>query len=56
MAKFMIVCPKTGKAVYTGVSGTEDSVPETATLSNCPECGEDHVWTGKAAFVEDEES
>ncbi len=55
MAKLMIVCPKTGKAVSTGVSETEDSV-ETATLSNCPECGEEHVWTGKAAFLDEEES
>jgi len=49
----MIVCPKTGKKVDTGVSESENPV-ETATLRNCPECGEDHVWSGKAAFVEDE--
>jgi hypothetical protein len=58
MPRIMIKCPKTGKAVPTGVI-LEEVAFEAALLPNssfgpCPECGEMHSWSKEDAFFEDD--
>ncbi len=51
MARAMIACPNTGKAIYTGMSF--DQLPDRSVL--CPECGQAHIWNEQNAYLECEE-
>ncbi len=58
MARAMITCPNTGKAIYTGMSfdkGTFETsqLPSRSVL--CPECGRAHTWNKQIAYLESEE-
>jgi len=55
--QLMILCPKTGKSLPTGIamdpatfasSGMEDN------RSSCPHCGEFHVWSKENTFWKSE--
>ena len=54
MGTVMIRCPRTGRAVSTGIE-TELSVfsrlPEVAARTHCPICGAEHVWTAREAWL-----
>ena len=60
MARVMIICSRTGKAVETGISMTKESFKQSTfedeVLGNCPVCAGRHVWSKKDAFLEDEPS
>jgi len=51
MAMVMIKCPETSHAVLTGieVDGGLESLPDVAYETDCPLCGDKHVWWKKAA-------
>lgn len=54
MPQIMIKCPKTGKAVATGM-GTDSAAGLGMFKGNsfqCPACGQMHTWDGKDAFLE----
>jgi hypothetical protein len=50
----MIRCPVTGQAVSTEIE-TEPSIfgtlPQVETRTNCPACGQEHVWTRLDAWL-----
>ena len=54
MGTVMIRCPRSGRAVSTGIE-TEPSVfsrlPEVAARTHCPICGAEHVWTAREAWL-----
>ena len=58
MARAMIACPNTGKAIYTGMS-FDKATFETSQLPNrsvlCPECGRAHIWNKQIAYLESED-
>ena len=59
MARAMITCPNTGKAIYTGMSFGKitfetSQLPDRSVLS--PECGQTHIWNGQNAYLESEEN
>ena len=59
MPRIMINCPKTGKAIYTGMSMDEESFEQDSnafsqTGTPCSECGEVHKWQRQDAFLEDD--
>ncbi|MFC2067307.1 hypothetical protein ACFLUO_09755 [Chloroflexota bacterium] len=60
MARVMIVCPRTGKAVETGISMVKESFEHSTfkdnIIGNCPACTGRHVWSKEDAFLEDEPS
>ncbi|MFC2003443.1 hypothetical protein ACFLV4_05825 [Chloroflexota bacterium] len=60
MARVMIKCPRTGKAVDTGVSMSKESFERSIfkdnEMGNCPACAGRHVWSNEDAFLEDEPS
>jgi ribosomal protein S27AE len=48
MASVMIVCPETGREIYTGIETDETSfakLPDVLSRTQCPICGHEHVWT-----------
>jgi len=53
MAMVMIKCPETSHAVLTGieVDGGLESLPDVAYETDCPLCGDKHVWWKKAAWL-----
>ena len=57
MAKVMIKCPETGRLVYTGTAMSkasfESSPLKDNTLSRCPACGKNHVWSKEHAVLKD---
>lgn len=55
MARVMIKCPTTGEPVSTGMDmdSLEGVSLSNNTLRDCPECGQDHVWQGSDAFLEE---
>lgn len=58
MARVMIQCPKTGRAVFTGIAMNAASFESSTLLRNtlrCPACGEDHTWDKKDAHLEGQE-
>jgi len=54
MAAVMIRCPRTGRAVSTEIE-TEPSVfgrlTDLAGRMRCPDCGEEHVWSTREAWL-----
>ena len=60
--RVMIRCPRTGKAVETGIETTSkeefDRTYEAVPPVQCPHCGETHRWKKEEAFllVEDDVS
>ncbi len=56
MSAVMIRCPVTGQAVSTQIE-TEPSIfsvlPQVETHTICPLCGQDHVWTRRDAWLQD---
>ncbi|MFB6081039.1 MAG: hypothetical protein ABEJ81_08585 [Haloferacaceae archaeon] len=67
MPELMIRCPNTDEVVTTGIRASRDSLEEVDSystntyidkynmLTDCPACGETHVWHAEDAFLEDEE-
>ncbi len=58
MARAMITCPNTGKAIYTGMSFDKitfetSPLPDRSVL--CPECGQAHLWNRQNAYLESEQ-
>ncbi len=58
MARAMVACPNTGKAIYTGMSFDKitfetSQLPDRSVL--CPECGQAHIWNRQNAYLESEE-
>jgi endogenous inhibitor of DNA gyrase (YacG/DUF329 family) len=56
MAMVMIKCPRSGKAVPTGMDLDPDAFDssEFGDLAlECPECPEIHPWSKEDAFLED---
>jgi hypothetical protein len=54
MASVMIVCPETRREIYTGIETDEASfarLPDVLSRTQCPVCGEEHVWTKKNAWL-----
>ncbi len=56
MPSIMIKCPKTGKALPTGISMPKESFDDptnvfTNNSTQCPHCGQMHVWNKSDAFV-----
>lgn len=50
MGRAMIVCPKTGKYVFTGIAMDRvsfEGVQMSGNSVTCPECGQVHVWDKK---------
>ena len=60
MARVMIICPRTGKAVETGLAMTKESFEHSTLkdkiLGNCPVCAGRHIWSKEDALLEDEPS
>ena len=59
MARAMVACPNTGKAIYTGLSFDKitfetSQLPDRSVL--CPECGQAHIWNRQYAYLESEEN
>ena len=56
MGAVMIRCPRTGRAVSTEIE-TEPSVfsrlPEVAGRMQCPDCGDEHVWSASEAWLQE---
>lgn len=56
MARIMINCPETGKAVAVGMYFDQKSFDLAALSDNtfgpCAECGGSHTWAKKDAFLE----
>ena len=55
MARIMIKCPSTGKAILTGMAADESSFASSGYATNevfCPECKQSHIWSKKDAFLE----
>jgi len=54
MGAVMIRCPRTGRAISTEIE-TEPQVfsrlPTVEARLICPECGEEHVWTARDAWL-----
>ena len=56
MAKIMIKCPTTGKAVPTGMSMDAASFAGSTFSDNsvgCRECGQTHTWSKGDAFLDE---
>jgi len=54
MGAVMIRCPRTGRAVATGIE-TEPSIfrglPRVSARLHCPVCGEEHAWSVEEAWL-----
>jgi endogenous inhibitor of DNA gyrase (YacG/DUF329 family) len=56
MGAVMIKCPKSGRAVSTGIEierDTFDQLPNVSSAMNCPACGSHHVWHKADAWIDD---
>ena len=56
MGAVLIKCPKTGKAIRTGIDLPKQAFEHSTFTNNatsCPECGRSHTWSKKDAWVED---
>lgn len=56
MARVMIECPKTGRAIYTGLNlswTTFESYEIGESRIKCAHCGEIHVWTRSDAMLDE---
>lgn len=66
MPELMIMCPNTDVAVPTGITADKRALEKTDSYANetyideynmltdCPECGETHVWHADDVFLNDE--
>jgi uncharacterized Zn finger protein len=57
MRAVMIKCPSTGETVPTNVmvqdEASYDSLPvKEAVLTDCPACGDAHVWDKRESFLD----
>ena len=55
MPQVMIMCPETGKPVYTGMNfdwWSFESVQLPKSSIACPKCGEVHEWEKTDAFLQ----
>jgi hypothetical protein len=55
MATLLIKCPHTGKAISTGIEIDPDSFADLPDVLShvCPECGLEHAWWTREAWLED---
>jgi len=55
MAKLLIKCPVTGKALFTGMDLPKgmDLSGFTNNSTQCHHCGKMHVWNGSDAFFDE---
>ncbi len=56
MARVMIECPKTGRAIYTGLNlswTTFESYEFGESCIKCAHCGEIHVWTRSDTMLDE---
>jgi hypothetical protein len=56
MSALMIRCPQTGRAIYTGIETDPESLDKTADVpmhTRCPDCGREHMWWKREAWLED---
>ena len=56
MAVLLIKCPQTGRSISTGIeieSETFATLPDVPSHLKCPECGLDHAWWTREAWLED---
>jgi len=56
MSSVMIRCPNTGQAVSTQIEIEPSifaSLPQVESRTLCPQCGEEHVWTRRDAWLAD---
>lgn len=57
MARVMITCPDSGKAVYTHLNfnwSSFDSADIGEQSTECPECGKLHRWRKSDAYLEED--
>jgi endogenous inhibitor of DNA gyrase (YacG/DUF329 family) len=57
MGVLLIKCPQTGKPVPTGIEVDPKSfanLPDVLSYLKCPECGLDHAWWTREAWLEDQ--
>ena len=56
MAILLIKCPHTGRPISTGIEVDPQSfanLPDVLSHTHCPECGLDHAWWTREAWLED---
>ena len=56
MAILMIKCPHTGRPISTGIEVDPQSfatLPDVLSRVKCPECGLDHAWWTREAWLDD---
>ena len=57
MAVLLIKCPHTDRPISTGIeihdAETLTNLPDVCSRINCPECGLEHVWRAREAWLED---
>jgi endogenous inhibitor of DNA gyrase (YacG/DUF329 family) len=54
MGVMMITCPNTGRPVTTGIetdNSTFRDLPDTMSKVRCPQCGAQHVWWTREAWL-----
>lgn len=57
MARAMIICPETGKAIYTHLNfswNTFDTTRIGEQSIQCPKCGKVHTWRREDAYLEED--
>ena len=55
MGAVMIRCPRTGRAVSTEIEtepGDFSRLPHIQARMNCSQCGGEHAWTAREAWLE----
>ena len=56
MADLVIKCPTTGKVIKTGIRISKEAFDSSEMTNNtvgCPECGQNHKWDKKDAWLQD---
>ena len=56
MGALMIRCPQTGLSIFTGIETDQislDKTPDLPTHTRCSECGREHMWWKREAWLED---
>jgi hypothetical protein len=54
MSALMILCPKSGQPIPTGIETDELSfqqIPDVLSRARCPVCGLDHAWWKREAWL-----
>jgi hypothetical protein len=55
MGVLLIRCPHTGRSISTGIevdAGSFFNLPDALSHLKCPECGLDHAWWTREAWLE----